>query len=147
MTSAVVWLAIGIGLNGILGCAEPPSVPPVTLGELTLARSQLVPERYTLEVPLFNTGKSSLHRYRISAQAAPITTSEAESLGYPVMLEVEQALRSRARAVQTITFDCPLPVVPLEGLALQNITFFDFQFQGGPVPGEITYRYSVEETL
>lgn len=157
--------AIGVVLLGVAACTEPPTTPPVTLGELALTRCELIPERYTLEVPVFNTGAAQLERYRISAYAragahtaaaaadaasatlrAPVTAAEESPPTYPVELTVAEPVGARARTVQTVTFDCPLAVIPLQGLTLMEITFFDFHFSSGPAEGVIEYGYPVEET-
>jgi len=115
------------------------------VGELTLSRSELVPERYTLHISIFNTGASQLHRYRISARAAAAGQSEGERSPVPVAFVIDQSLEARARTVHAMTFDSPLSVTPREGLVLQEITFHDFHFATGRRPGTIEYGYSVEE--
>lgn len=144
-TRWVASVGLGAALGFLSGCTEPPAAPPVTVGELTLSRSQLVPERYTLHIAIFNTGASQLHRYRISARAAVAGQSEGERLPIPVAFVIDQSLEARARTVHAMTFDSPLSVTPREGLALQEITFHDFHFATGRRPGTIEYGYSVEE--
>ncbi|MFW5826765.1 MAG: hypothetical protein ACOCU4_01660 [Alkalispirochaeta sp.] len=139
------WVAVAAILCSLSGCGEPPVEPPVTLGELTLTRAELVPERYTLEIPIFNSGRSQLKRYRISAQAAGESSPEETRVPTPVAFVVDEPLEARTRTVHTMTFDCPLPVTPPDGLSLQEITFHDFHFDTGTPSGVIEYGYPVEE--
>ena len=141
----IIWFGAGAVLCLLPGCAEPPVKPPVTLGKLALARAELVPERYTLEIPIFNNGESQLNRYRISAHAAGMSPPDREPRSTPVTFVVDETLEARARTVHTMTFDCPLPVTPPEGLALREITFHDFHFAGDLSTGVIEYGYPVEE--
>ncbi|MFW5695647.1 MAG: hypothetical protein ACOCYB_10795 [Alkalispirochaeta sp.] len=140
-----VGAVIAVALVCSTGCTDVMEEPPVTVGELSLSRSPLVPERYTLSVPIFNGGTSLLQRYRVSADAGVAPESDTRQVPASVELVIEEELEARSRTVHTVTFDCPLPVTPRDGLTLREITFHDFRFSPSHATGIIEYGYPVEE--
>lgn len=130
----------------LAGCAAPATAPSLVVGEVTLQRSELVPELLELQLPLFNLRETALTSYRLEGVLSPRSDGESASDdGWPLRLEVRRRLAGRSRDVHVLAFDPPYAAVPPEGLNLQSLAIRAIAFEGGAAAEPILLGYPVAE--
>ena len=148
--------AIVIVVLACLTACEIAAPPPVTIGAVTLGRSELVPERYQLDVALFNASDLPLSGYRVrgtafgasSASGATEASSgdgDGSRPGVPVSVSTVIELAPRSRDVHHIVFDSPFPALSATPLTLEDVVFDRFRFPGETGFGSVALSYPVVE--
>lgn len=144
-----------LSLAGVIACAEVPPEPPVLVGAMSLQREDRVPERFSLAVPVINRGSTDLQRYTVSAVVSAVVSADSDDGPGPTdelgeqrsaaRIIIETSVPAGARRVDTVTFDCPFPVVPAAPLRLERIQLREFIFGGITHQGVLRYPDVVEE--
>ena len=144
--------AIVVVVLACLTACEIAAPPPVTIGAVTLGRSELVPERYQLDVALFNASDLPLSGYRVRGTAFGASSASGATEGsggdrsrpgIPVTVSTVIDLAPRSRDVHHIVFDSPFPALSATPLTLEDVVFDRFRFPGETGFGSVALSYPV----
>ena len=157
---ALVWSAVfscavlscAVLSSTLLSCSlvqtdeEPVNVQ---VGDLTLTRWDVDPDRYSLSLSLFNGTSMLLQSFSVSARVEAPGGNETPSedvITAPLTVRTEAEIAPDSSSGVDVVFRSPLSFVPPEAITLAEIRFHSFQFSGtADASGEIVYPYTVQE--
>jgi hypothetical protein len=119
------FLALGCDLD-LLG--TPESQPEITIGDLTLSRSDRDNQRYRIRMQVLNEHSDELVALTVRGNLS-VPLKQDTSLEAPISVTQETAIRAGTRRTVEFIFESPFSVVPPEMATLRNIAVGSANFQ------------------